>query len=65
MHLLPAPHARGQIPACLEVCPTGARVFGNLRDPNSEINYILKNKRVYMLKEDVGTLPRFYYFFDQ
>jgi molybdopterin-containing oxidoreductase family iron-sulfur binding subunit len=55
----------GKYPACLEVCPTGARVFGNLLDPNSEINYILNNKRVYILKEDVGTLPRFYYFFDK
>lgn len=55
----------GKYPACLEVCPTGARVFGNLLDPNSEINYILKNKRVYILKEDVGTQPRFYYFFDK
>ncbi len=53
----------GRYPACLEVCPTGARVFGNLLDPESEINYILKNKRVYILKEDSGTLPRFYYFF--
>jgi len=55
----------GKYPACLEVCPTGARVFGNLLDPNSEINYILNNKRVYILKEDVGTQPRFYYFFDR
>ena len=54
----------GRYPACLEVCPTGARVFGNLLDPESEINYILKHKRVYILKEDVGTQPRFYYFFD-
>ena len=55
----------GKYPACLEVCPTGARVFGNLLDPESEINYILNNKRVYILKEEVGTLPRFYYFFDK
>jgi len=55
----------GKYPACLEVCPTGARVFGNLLDPDSEINYILNNKRVYILKEDVGTQPRFYYFFDK
>lgn len=55
----------GKFPACLEVCPTGARVFGNLLDPESEINYILKNKRVYILKEEVGTQPRFYYFFDK
>ncbi len=54
----------GKYPACMEVCPTGARVFGNILDPNSEINYILHNKRVYILKEEVGTNPRFYYFFD-
>ncbi len=55
----------GKYPACLEVCPTGARVFGNLLDPDSEISYVLNNKRVYILKEDIGTLPRFYYFFDK
>ena len=49
---------------CLEVCPTGSRIFGNILDPDSEINHILQNKRVYVLKEDVGTNPRFYYFFD-
>ncbi len=54
----------GRLPACLEVCPTGARIFGNILDPESEINYVLKHKRVYVLKEDVGTHPRFYYFFD-
>jgi molybdopterin-containing oxidoreductase family iron-sulfur binding subunit len=55
----------GQLPACLEVCPTGSRKFGNVLDPNSEVHYILKHKRVYVLKEDVGTLPRFFYYFDE
>lgn len=55
---------QGRYPACLEVCPTGARVFGNLLDPDSEINYILQNKRVYILKEDAGTTPKFFYYFD-
>ena len=54
----------GLYPACLEVCPTGARKFGNILDPNSEVSYILKNKRVFVLKEEVGTLPRFFYYFD-
>ena len=27
----------GRLPACLEACPTGARVFGNVLDPDSEI----------------------------
>jgi molybdopterin-containing oxidoreductase family iron-sulfur binding subunit len=54
----------GKYPACLEVCPTGARKFGNILDPASEVSYILKNKRVFVLKEEVGTLPRFFYYFD-
>ncbi|MDP7639392.1 MAG: 4Fe-4S dicluster domain-containing protein [Candidatus Hydrogenedentes bacterium] len=55
----------GKNPACLEVCPTGARVFGNLLDPKGRIRYILENKRVYVLKAEARTLPRFYYFFDK
>lgn len=55
----------GRLPACLEVCPTGSRKFGNVLDPESEVAYILKHKRVYVLKEDVGTLPRFFYYFDE
>lgn len=55
---------KGKNPACLEACPTGARVFGNLLDPDSEISYILHNKRVYILKEDAATIPRFFYYFD-
>ncbi len=54
----------GRLPACLEACPTGARVFGNLLDPESEIRWVLKNKRVFVLKEELGTRPRFFYFFD-
>ena len=55
---------QGLLPACLEVCPTGSRKFGNLLDPTSDISIILKTKRVYVLKEELNTLPHFYYFFD-
>lgn len=55
----------GRMPACLEACPTGARVFGNLLDPESEIRWVLENKRVFVLKEEVGTKPNFFYFFDE
>ena len=53
----------GRYPACVEVCPTGTRKFGNLLDPSGEIRYILENKRVFLFKEDLNTQPRFYYFY--
>ncbi len=55
---------QGRLPACAEACPTGARVFGNLLDPNSEIRWVLENKQVFRLKEDLHTEPRFWYFMD-
>jgi Fe-S-cluster-containing dehydrogenase component len=54
---------KGQQPACQEACPTGARKFGNLMDPNSEIRYVLANKKVFVLKSELNTRPRFYYFY--
>jgi molybdopterin-containing oxidoreductase family iron-sulfur binding subunit len=54
----------GRLPACVEACPTGARVFGNLLDPESEIRFVLKHKKVFRLKEDLGTDPKFWYFID-
>jgi len=53
----------GRYPACVEVCPVGARKFGNLLDRNSEIRYIIEHKRVLVLKEELNTLPRFFYFY--
>lgn len=54
---------KGLYPKCVEVCPVGARKFGNLLDPKSEIRYILENKRVLVLKEELNTQPKFFYFF--
>jgi molybdopterin-containing oxidoreductase family iron-sulfur binding subunit len=54
---------KGLYPACVEICPVGARKFGNLLDPDSEIRYILENKRVFILKEELDTKPKFFYFF--
>jgi len=53
----------GRYPACVEVCPVGARKFGNLLDPESELRYVLEHKRVFVLKAELNTQPRFYYFF--
>jgi Fe-S-cluster-containing dehydrogenase component len=53
----------GRYPACEEACPVGARKFGNLLDKDSEIRYIIENKRVLVLKEELNTVPRFFYFY--
>ena len=55
---------KGEYPACLEACPTGARKFGDLRDPEGEVAQIIKNKRVFVLKEELNTVPHVFYYFD-
>jgi Fe-S-cluster-containing dehydrogenase component len=54
---------KGRYPACVEVCPVGARKFGNLLDESSEMRYLMREKRVFVLKEELNTQPRFYYFY--
>jgi len=53
----------GKYPACVEICPVGSRKFGNMLDPDSEIRYVLENKKVFVLKAELNTRPRFYYFY--
>ncbi len=52
---------QGVVPACVAVCPRGARVFGDLEDPDSPVRKILARERVYVLKPDLGTEPKVYY----
>jgi molybdopterin-containing oxidoreductase family iron-sulfur binding subunit len=54
---------KGRYPACVEACPVGARKFGNLLDPNSEIRYLLEHKRTFVLKAELQTRPKFFYFY--
>ena len=54
---------KGLYPACVEICPTGSRKFGNLADPKSEIRYVMEHKRVFLLKGDLNTQPKFFYFY--
>jgi molybdopterin-containing oxidoreductase family iron-sulfur binding subunit len=53
----------GRYPACVEICPVGARKFGNLLDPESEIRKVMDTKRVFIFKEELATHPHFYYFY--
>jgi Fe-S-cluster-containing dehydrogenase component len=48
-------------PACVNACPVGARIFGDLNDPNSEVSLWLGENESYRLRDDLGTGPRVYY----
>ncbi len=48
-------------PACVGACPTNARIFGDLNDPNSQVSKILNEHPHIRLREDLGTGPRVYY----
>jgi Fe-S-cluster-containing dehydrogenase component len=49
------------LPACVEACPSGARVFGDLHDAGSEAAKLLKEHKGFVLKENEGTLPNVHY----
>lgn len=48
-------------PSCADACPTKARSFGDLNDPESGVSKLLKAHPHYRLREDLGTGPRVYY----
>ncbi len=53
---------RGEEPACVETCPTKARIFGDLRDPSSKVSQILKRERlVRVINPLINTQPSIYY----
>ena len=46
---------KGLTTACCEVCPTQARVLGNLRNPDDPIHQLLKEHNVQVLKPNLAT----------
>ncbi len=51
----------GGTTACTEACPVGARKFGDLNDPESEVSVLLRTRRVWRLKEETGNEPMIWY----
>ena len=43
--------------ACMQSCPAGAIVFGNLNDKNSKVSGLFSDPRCYHLLEELHTLP--------
>ena len=53
--------ARGETPACMDLCPARARHFGDLDDPNSEGSQLIRERSYEQLLPSEGTKPSVYY----
>jgi molybdopterin-containing oxidoreductase family iron-sulfur binding subunit len=49
------------VPACAEVCPTGAIVFGDLNNPRHEVTRLAKSENAFRLLDRLETEPQVYY----
>ena len=52
---------RGLLPACVEVCPTGARLFGDTRQRSSPLARFMRVQKIHTLKPHLNTKPKVYY----
>jgi len=52
---------KGLIPACFEVCPTGARIFGDLNDEEGALVEFLRENNCQILKPHLNTGAKLYY----
>jgi tetrathionate reductase subunit B len=52
---------KGREPACVEICPVNARIFGDLNDPDSEISKLIRDNPVKVMRPGLGTRPQVYY----
>jgi Fe-S-cluster-containing dehydrogenase component len=52
---------KGLTTACVEVCPTGARMLGDLKNPQDPIHEFLRTHKVQVLKPNLATNSKTYY----
>jgi Fe-S-cluster-containing dehydrogenase component len=52
---------KGLLPACVEVCPTQARIFGDLKSKASRLVRFHRINKVSVLKPDLNTEPKVHY----
>lgn len=53
--------ARGEVPACMDLCPARARFWGDLDDPDSDVSKLLREREYMQLLPEMGTKPSTYY----
>lgn len=53
--------ARGEVPACMDLCPARARHWGDFDDPESEVSKLIVEREYMQLLPEKGTKPSVYY----
>jgi tetrathionate reductase subunit B len=53
--------SKGLVPSCVNTCQGGARIFGDLNDPDSEVAKMVRTHAVTVLRQAMGTKPNVYY----
>ena len=53
--------SKGLKPACAHACPTGTRLFGDMKDPYDPVRHIIEEERVNVLQPQLLTKPKCYY----
>ena len=53
--------SNGLVPSCVNSCVGGARIFGDISDPTSEISRLLATNPTTVLRPGKGTEPNVYY----
>ncbi len=52
---------KGLLPACVEVCPTQARIFGDVRSTASPLTRFKRMNKIHVLKPSLNTEPKVMY----
>ena len=50
------------VPACAEICPTGAITFGDLKNPEHKVAKLAASPHAFRLLARLGTEPQVYYY---
>ena len=52
---------KGLLPACVEICPTQARIFGELDKLSTPLNRMMRQSNIQVLKAHMNTEPKVFY----